>query len=85
MGRRKSFDKWRLSDGPFPCYFGCGRELRTKFDRQAIEGWDWFTGYGENPVHFCPKCRRSREFEIDRIREKLNIRPKDYPKVRAQP
>ena len=84
MGRRKNAERWRPIEGPFPCYFGCGRELRTKLDRQAIEGWEWFTEYGENPIHFCPTCRRSRQLEIDRIREKLAIKPKDYPNVRAK-
>lgn len=69
---------------PYPCFFGCGMNLETKFDRTAIEGWEWFTGYGDHPIHFCPKCRSSRQSEINRIREKLNVRPENYPLKKAK-
>lgn len=82
MGRRKKTLWQPLPPGPYPCYLACGRSLRTKLDRRAIEGWNWFTGYGENPVHFCPQCYVTRRVEIDRIREKLDTRPEGYPDVR---
>ncbi len=82
MGRRNKYE-FVESLPPYPCYFGCGRELRTKYDASAIFGWEWFTGYGAGPIHFCPACRRSRQFEIDRFREQLNIRPEGYPQVKA--
>ena len=80
MGRRKAAGP--MFEVPYPCHFECGRKLVSKYTITALE-WEWFTGYGERPIHFCPTCRRSRQFEIDRIREKLNVKPKDYPKVRA--
>lgn len=83
MGRHHR-STWTPPSGPFPCYFGCGRELRTKYDRKAIEGWEWFTEYGEHPIHFCPTCRKTRQYDIDRIREKLAVRPEGYPTVRAK-
>lgn len=79
MGRRRSSPTPYL--GNHPCHFGCGSVLRSKTEFPAKD-WDWFTGYGERPVHFCPSCRRTRQAEIDRIREHLNIRPSDYPRVR---
>jgi hypothetical protein len=85
MGRRTNSGRWTPPQGPFPCWFNCGRSLRTKYDRQAIEGWEWFTGYGADPLHFCPSCRRTRQFDIDRIREHMNKRPDGYPAVRVQP
>ncbi len=72
-------------DGPFPCHFGCGNWLRTKFSREAIEGWDWFTGYGSATVHFCPRCRQLSIHEIERIKANLNKRPENYPRERAEP
>ena len=83
MGRRRK-NQWVPPVGPHPCYFGCGRSLITKYDRQAIEGWEWFTGYGEQPIHFCAPCRKARQYDIDRLREKLNTKPVGYPKVRAK-
>lgn len=63
----------------FPCYFGCGNVLTTKFDMKAIEMWDWFCGYAEHPIHFCPDCRKNRQPEIDRLRVVLNTKPEGYP------
>lgn len=75
---------WPQAHPPFSCYFNCGRELVSKSDRSAIEGWEWFTGYGDGPIHFCPQCRRTRQFEIDRIREKANVKPPGYPDNRIE-
>lgn len=76
--------QFRNPQPPYPCHFNCGRELATKFDRKATEGWEWFCGYGDGPIHFCPQCRRTSQFEIDRIREKLNIKPHNYPQEFAK-
>lgn len=70
---------------PFPCFFKCGRILATKYDRKAIEGWEWFTGYGESPLHFCGPCRKTRQYEVDRIRERMNVKPDGYPEVTVSP
>jgi len=83
MVKRK---RWAFRDTqpPFPCFFNCGRFLATKMDRQAIEGWEWFCEYGDEVLHFCPICRKSRQYEIDRIREKLHKKPADYPNTFAK-
>lgn len=83
-GHRNKHDGWKPPEGPFSCYFMCGNQLRTKFDRHEIKDWEWFTGYGESPVHFCPRCRKVKKEAIDRIREKLNVKPEGYPDVRAK-
>lgn len=86
MGRHRKFE-WQQGEpsAPYPCYFGCGRTLETKFDRAVIDGWEWFCGYGARPVHFCPQCRRARQYDIDRIRERLNVKPPGYPATLATP
>ena len=81
MGRRKKTDG-AMYPGPYPCHF-CGRTLESKYTQEALR-WEWFTGYGESPLHFCPPCRRARQFDIDRLREKLNVKPVGYPEVRAK-
>lgn len=79
-------NRWtRDTSPPYPCFFKCGRSLSDKYDRRAIEGWEWFTGYGAFPLHFCGPCRKTRQYEIDRIREKLNVKPDGYPEVTASP
>lgn len=83
MGRKSKFSQMPELKPPYPCHFGCGKNLETKYDREHTAGWEWFTGYGEHPLHFCPACRRVRQFYIDRIRAKLNIKPIGYPAVRA--
>lgn len=83
MGRRRRHLFWLRDTPPFPCAFGCGRELEGKFTHDA-EAWEWFTGYGDGPVHFCPTCRRNRSREIDYIRERANVRPANYPDERIE-
>ena len=83
MGRRSKSKMLPEIQPPYPCYFGCGRNLQSKYD-QAAKGWTWFTGYGEHPVHFCLPCQRTRQYEIERIREKLDVKPEGYPAVRAK-
>ncbi|MBK3786989.1 hypothetical protein G3A43_43240 [Paraburkholderia aspalathi] len=34
----------------------CGALCPDKFTGDA-RGWDWFTGYLDETVHFCPHCR----------------------------
>ncbi|MGF6603685.1 hypothetical protein P3T23_008439 [Paraburkholderia sp. GAS448] len=34
----------------------CGAPCPDKF-AGAARGWDWFTGYFDETVHFCPSCR----------------------------
>lgn len=81
MGRKRNFT--HSPQPPFACFFGCGRELATKYSLVSLD-WEWFTGYGRSPIHFCPTCRRSRQFEIDRMREKLGVKPKNYPQEFAE-
>lgn len=81
----KTKTRWERVDGPYPCYFNCGAMLSTKRDRQAVEGWEWFTGYGAATVHFCPKCFPNRRQEVEAIRATLNIKPDGYPNVRRLP
>ena len=65
------------------CYF-CNAVMPDKFGpHDAYAGWDWFAGYGEKPLHFCPSCRKNRAIET--IRAKLNIRPANYPREYAEP
>jgi len=85
MGRHRKATMILNNDGPHRCYFECGNALSTKFNREAPQGWEWFTGYGERPLHFCPWCRVKRQAEIDAIRAKLNVRPEGYPQVRQTP
>ena len=65
--------------GPFPCFFGCGAHLANKFNNTIAQGWEWFTGYGEHTIHFCPACRNTRQSEVDWIRKSLNVKPDNYP------
>ena len=51
-------------DGPYRCYFKCGAKLRTKYNREAISGWDWFTGSGSQTIHVCPNCRFNRTQDV---------------------
>ncbi|CAE6845466.1 hypothetical protein R75461_07230 [Paraburkholderia nemoris] len=37
----------------------CGTPCPDKFTG-AARGWDWFTGYFDETVHFCPACRARR-------------------------
>ncbi len=74
---------WLRSNPPFACHFGCGRELLDKYSRLA-DGWQWFTGYGDGPIHFCPACRHARQHEIDSIRLRANVRPPNYPDERIK-
>ncbi len=75
---------WMRQNPPFPCHFECGRRLLTKFAPAEFNGWEWFTGYGDGPIHFCPQCRRTRQFDIDLIRKAANIRPHNYPEQRHE-
>lgn len=85
MERHKQFERvWLRQSPPFACHFNCGRSLADKSSRVAAEGWEWFTGYGDGPIHFCPQCRRTRQFEIDRIRERANVKPANYPEERIK-
>ena len=52
---------------------------------EAYVGWDWFTGYGEATVHFCPQCRQSRGAEVEAIFANRGVRPAGYPKEFAKP
>ncbi len=85
MGRwRKRSLVWLRDVPPFHCAFGCGRSLESKYSWEAANDWDWFTGYGDGPIHFCPTCRRTRQYEIDRIRQQANLKPRDYPDTRIE-
>jgi hypothetical protein len=64
-----------MKTGPYHCYFGCGQLLFDKHSHVAIVGWDWFTGYGEKTIYFCPDCRRIAKSEIDKLREQLYCEP----------
>lgn len=70
---------------PYPCFFECGRILRDKLSWKEFTGWEWFTGYGRHPIHFCPDCRRTRATDIARIRDIMNAKPEGYPEVRLEP
>ena len=72
---------WLRDRPPFCCFFGCGRSLDNKFGATA-HGWEWFTEYADGPFHFCPQCRRTRQFEIDHVRARLHVHPTDYPNQR---
>lgn len=85
MGRhRASANGFIGAAPPYPCFFGCGRDLCDKYTREA-ERWTWFSGYGATPVHFCPWCQKARHDEIEMIRANLNKRPAAYPKEFASP
>ena len=45
---------------PFPCFFGCGSALTSKYDRRVIDGWEWFTGYGR---YNWPASRPARRLD----------------------
>ena len=69
-------------DGPYPCFFKCGTLLRTKFDRGAINGWQWFTGMGARTVHVCPSCVFQRAPEVRGMMTKRGLTPPEelfYP------
>lgn len=85
MGPKKNADLWKPQEGPHPCFFKCGRSLRSKWSRIESERWEWFTGYGIEPIHFCPQCKRTRQPEIDLIRAHMEKRPEGYPDKRVDP
>lgn len=66
---------------PFACFFECGSLLPSKYEYPAMN-WLWFTQYADGPLHFCSKCLKKRAAEIERIRQKLSVRPPDYPFTR---
>jgi hypothetical protein len=84
MGRHKTSGEFVGASPPFPCFFGCGRQLDSKYTREA-RAWTWFCGYGVAPVHFCPHCQTARRAEIVAIRNLLDQRPAGYPKEFASP
>lgn len=53
-----------LGEGPlshmrlFICCL-CGAEAALTYTA-ADKGWDWFTGYFEKTLEFCPTCRHTR-------------------------
>lgn len=68
--------------GPWPCEFRCGAVLQSKTVRAEFEGWEWFCGYGDHPVHFCPKCFAAHRHDVETIRRRLDERPDGYHAVR---
>ena len=67
--------------GPFDCYFNCGSVLESKNSLLLTDGWEWFTGYGDRTIHFCLKCRKKKQFEINKLRNLVDNKPEGYPKV----
>jgi hypothetical protein len=63
---------------PFLCAFSCGSSLMNKYSDEA-DAWDWFTGYGDKTIHFCPACRGRRKSDIERIRVMLDSEPDGWP------
>ncbi len=71
-------------DGPYPCFFRCGALLRTKYDRGAISGWVWFTGFGKKTIHVCPMCAFQHAPEVREMMTKRGLTPPDellYPEM----
>ncbi len=66
-------------DGPYPCDFGCGAVLASKFKSDYGRGWTWFTGYADSTLHFCPRCSQDRHNEIQVIKARTEIKPANYP------
>lgn len=66
------------------CFFDCGAWFETKYWLEVYGGWDWFTGYAKEAMHFCPRCRKERIADIDNIRRQANVRPKNYPREHAE-
>ena len=83
MGRkcaREPIDNW-----PHACYFKCGAVLQSKYaPRAVVEKWRWFTGYGTEPLHFCPRCQLLRKNDIEDIYKWLNRKPEGWPNKRVQ-
>ena len=73
MRRRRVVDH----GGPYPCAFGCGASLRTKYDRIEIAGWSWFTGFGKKTLHVCPSCAFSRASEVGKLMRERGLEPPD--------
>jgi hypothetical protein len=40
----------------------CDAILKSKFVPES-KAWDWFTGYLDQTLHFCPVHRRSKEHD----------------------
>lgn len=40
----------------------CGLAAPDDIKAREKQGWDWFTGYLDRTVHFCPKDRRGPTF-----------------------
>lgn len=51
----------------------CGASA-NKFSRDAL-GWDWFTGYMDETVHFCPACRRVNTAFVSALHMRAVIAP----------
>jgi hypothetical protein len=45
----------------------CGIEGPSKYSHLGAQQWDWFTGYLQETVHFCPQHKGSAEYERLRI------------------
>lgn len=50
----------------------CGKESRMTMPAAGANGWDWFKGFMEKRLEFCPACKlktqRDELFELSRRR-----------------
>lgn len=53
-----------------------------KFSRSAI-GWDWFTCYLDETMHFCPACRRIHAQLVGELHQRATFAP--MPPLRRHP
>jgi hypothetical protein len=67
------------------CYFKCGAVLATKYSRETVAGWTWFTGSGKHTVHVCRNCQHDHREEVLKMAAARGIELDDLPREAPYP